>query len=259
VPLRDADGRLVKWYGTATDIEQQKVAIQSRESVLAVVSHDLRSPLATIVMAARLLLRIAPADERIRLAHTYAVKTLRATDMMERLIRDLLDLASVESGQLAISPRAVDANALLREARDAMEPHAQTCGVRLVVEEDAACEAVDGDPQRVLQVFSNLVGNALKFTPKGGTVRLQTRAAEGCVEFSVSDSGPGIPPQQLPLIFERFWRGRTDSTHGVGLGLSISKGIVSAHGGVITVESLPGQGATFRFTLPRARPVNGQT
>jgi signal transduction histidine kinase len=226
-------------------------AIAARENLMAIVSHDLRNPLTTILMTTELLLRKVPNDRRRR-DRKHAETISRSASRMDRLIRDLLDFATVEGGRLVIDPRAYAASELVKEAIDAHESLALEKSVQLVLRAPSEEAFVLCDRERLQQVFSNLLGNALKFTPRGGAITLSVGRRDGEVCFSVADTGPGIPRHELPHIFERFWQSRRTPRTGTGLGLSIAQGIVGLHGGRIWVESEVGMGSTFSFTCPIA-------
>jgi signal transduction histidine kinase/DNA-binding NarL/FixJ family response regulator len=230
-------------FGEAT------AATEARQHTLAVVAHDLRNPLTAIRMDAEMLsvtLRPNVGDfERQSLDRIMAI-----TRRMDGLIQDLLEVSRMERGTLALETFPRDPAFLLAEAAHALGPLASAHGLRLAVEAVQGLPAVLADGERVVQIISNLVGNAVKFTPEGGTVTLACAPAEGEVRFSVADTGPGIPPEQVPHIFGAFWQARHADRRGLGLGLSIARGLVEAHGGRIWVESEPGRGATFVFTLP---------
>lgn len=228
--------------------EAQRAAA-SRDEVLAIVSHDLKNPLASVAMSATLLQR-AP-DDRERVAR-YAETIRRSSARMDRLIRDLLDLSSIEAGRFAVERGPLGVRELLSEASALLHPLAVERSIDLEVEAPEDEVRLFGDRERILQVLSNLVGNALAFTPAGGRVGVRCLPARhGAAVFAVTDTGPGIPEADQPHVFGRFWKSRT-SRRGTGLGLSISKGIVEAHGGRIWLESAPGRGATFLFTIPLA-------
>ena len=228
--------------------EQARQATRAREEVLAVVSHDLRNPLHAVLLAATVLDEYSGAakwSERER-------KQLRAirssAQQMSALIRDLMEAAALESGQRALHLEAVEPARLLTDAVELHRGLAQQKGIALEPEAAPGLPAVQADRARLLQVLANLLGNAIKFTPGGGTVTLGAAPREGGVGFFVSDTGPGIAPEQLPHVFERYWRAERGDRQG--LGLAIARGIVEAHGGRIWVQSAPGQGTTFFFTLP---------
>ena len=176
----------------------------------------------------------------------------RAVRRMNRLIQDLLDVALIEAGQMNIERARQSAGELVLEAVDMQRPLASSSSLELRVEVDPAVAEVWGDRDRLLQVFENLIGNAIKFTMGGGRITVGTATREHEVVFWVADTGEGIAPENLPRIFDRFWQASRAGRSGAGLGLSITKGIVEAHGGRIWIESTAGSGSTFRFTIARA-------
>jgi PAS domain S-box-containing protein len=266
VPARGKDGTLRKWYGTATDIDDQKrneherqrlyqqaqQAVKSRDELLATVSHDLRNPLSTIAMGATLILSAPTDDAQSKLIHSHAEKIDRAAKRMEHLIRDLLDIASIESGHLSIHPRTTRLCELYAETLDAMQPAAHERKLQLSSDFPDEDTVVHCDRERVLQVLMNIVGNAIKFTGAGGAIGLRCEVRPHDVCLSVADTGPGINEHDLPRVFDRFWQAKETARAGVGLGLAICKGIINQHQGTIWVESVDGKGTTFYFTLPRA-------
>jgi signal transduction histidine kinase len=221
--------------------------IDAREEILRIVAHDLRSPLNTISMATSLLLDL-PASEEDRIKRLKIIK--RTGEGMERLIQDLLSVTAIEAGRLSIAPRKLNVEDLFQDASEMLEGVAREKSITLAVEGAADLPPVRGDPARVLQVFSNLVGNAVKFTPPGGVITLSAARAEGRVECAIADTGSGIPPEDLPRIFRKFWQSTRGDHRGVGLGLAIARGIVEAHGGKIGVRSEVGRGSVFSFSLP---------
>ena len=226
--------------------EAQRV-IDTREEILRIVAHDLRSPLNTISMATSLLLDI-PASEADRAKRLKIIK--RTGEQMDRLIQDLLSVTTIEAGRLSIATRKLRVQDLFRDASEMLEASAREKSITLTVDEAADLPPVRGDPGRVLQVVSNLVGNALKFTPPGGVIRISATSAEGKVQCAITDTGSGIPPEDLPRIFGKFWQSKRGDKRGVGLGLAIARGIVEAHGGSIGVRSEVGRGSVFSFSLP---------
>jgi signal transduction histidine kinase len=226
-------------------------AIRAREEILGVVSHDLRNPLSSIRMGADLLLDTGQErreDDRHWLEHIS-----RAAGQMERMIGDLLDYSQIDSGRFAVDPGDHDVAALLGEVEAAFAPLAVEKEIRLVCTAPNGFRSVRMDYGQILRVLSNLVGNAIKFTPAGGTITVSAEESESEVRFRVSDTGPGIPVDQLPHVFDRYWQARAGDRRGAGLGLAIARGIVEAHGGTIGVESEPGKGAVFTVTLPAER------
>ncbi|MGI8507968.1 MAG: ATP-binding response regulator [Gemmatimonadaceae bacterium] len=228
-------------------------ATRARDDILAVVSHDLRNPIHTIQLSASFLLEALadPAGAEPPLVQQLNV-IRRAALRGNALIQDLLDVTRIETGRLPIEPFGISAPALLTEIVTEMLP---LVGEKEIVLEsiwNGPAALVCADRQRVGQVFSNLVGNAIKFTPRGGRIVLGGELKGGMVEFSVTDSGSGVPVAHIPHLFDRFWQAKSTARQGAGLGLSIVKGIVEAHGGSVAVTSVVDEGSTFRFTLRRA-------
>ncbi len=227
-------------------------ATRARDDLVAIVSHDLRNPIHTIHMAASFLLEIAPANDRRVQARRQLEVVQRSATRANRLIQDLLDVAKIQAGGLAVDPVAGDIASLITEAVEAAAPLAAAAQIKVVPNILEAMPAVSSDRERMLQVFANLMGNAIKFTPKGGEIRVHTALEPGEVRITVADTGPGIPQENLDHVFDRYWQAKSTAKLGTGLGLSIAKGIVEAHGGRIWAESPPGSGAEFNFTLPLA-------
>ncbi len=222
-------------------------SVQARHDVLAIVSHDLRNPLSHIVASTAVLLEDSQVlSQRFK---RWIEGISRSADRMTHLIEDLLDLARIESGTLKLVSAPRDARELIDESVERQTATAGERHVRLVGDVDEEI-AVLCDEDRLLQILANLIGNALKFTPAGGQVEVRARRQGDQVRFEVEDSGQGIPAEELPHVFDRYWH--TEGHSGVGLGLSIVKRLVEAHGGQIMVESQLGKGTTFRFTLPAA-------
>jgi signal transduction histidine kinase len=227
-------------------------ATRARDDLVAIVSHDLRNPVHTIHMAASFLLEVAPANDRRTQARKQLEVIQRSATRANRLIQDLLDVAKIQAGGLAVDPVAVDVRSLVNEAMESATPLAGAAQIKVSCEAGGDLPQVASDRERVLQVFTNLIGNAIKFTPKGGEIRILAGLDTGEVRFTVADTGPGIPSEHLDHVFDRYWQAKSTAKLGTGLGLSIAKGIVEAHGGRIWVESPPGSGAQFNFTLPLA-------
>ncbi len=225
---------------------EARQATRGRDEVLAVVSHDMRNPLHTILLGTGAALEILPADSPVR-------KTLdsvrRAALRGERLIRDLLDVTRLESNRMQLEREPVRAGDLLNEAADSVAATAREQGITLTVSAKPG-DVVSVDRYRALQVIDNLLSNAIKFTGRGGAVSIGASAVDGDARFWVTDNGPGIPVEQQAFMFRRFWQSRRADRRGIGLGLTIAKGIVDAHGGRIWLESEPGKGTTFWFTFP---------
>jgi PAS domain S-box-containing protein len=223
-------------------------ATRARDEMLSVVAHDLRNPLNTIFMASSSMIEDIP-DATSSVGKTARI-VKRASERMNRLIQDLLDIRRTESGTLSIDAKNESVVAMMSEAMEMLKPLATTASLTLEVEVAESVSTVFADSARLLQVLSNLVGNAIKFTPRGGSITVRVEPLDDEVRFVVSDTGPGIPPDQLPHIFGRFWQANRKDRRGIGLGLAIAKGIVEVHGGRIWVESTLGAGSNFYFTIP---------
>jgi PAS domain S-box-containing protein len=217
------------------------------EQLLAVVAHDLRSPLTNISLAASAVMKILPPDDES--TRQLAIMQ-RSASSMDRLISDLLDVARIEAGTFEVRRARVLVSPLLQEVCEQFEAAAREREITLASDMARGVRAASGDRDRLVQVLSNLIANALKFTPPKGTVSVHAELSYGFVQISVQDTGPGVDPDSLPHIFERFWQADRTSSSGAGLGLQIAKGIVEAHGGRIWADSTPGQGTTFHFTVP---------
>lgn len=233
-------------------------SIRARERLMAVAAHDLRNSLSLASMTVSLLdggsesANGAPPVSRLA--------TLRkGLGRMQRLVDDLLDFSSIEAGGLSIVPGQQPVAMLVEETLEAFRDTAAQKGIHLSAHPPAMACIIEGDAFRLLQVLSNLVGNAMKFTPRGGTVTITIVNHDDDVGFSVSDTGCGIAPAELPHVFEAYWRTTRARSGGVGLGLSIAKGIVESHGGTMWVESRLGEGTTFFFKLPKKVPVNARS
>ncbi|RYZ35075.1 MAG: GAF domain-containing protein [Myxococcaceae bacterium] len=233
-------------------VGESRRAARAREDLLAVVSHDLKNPLGVVQLGAALLLRGTAGKPGGEAVAKQANRINDAAERMSRLISDLLDWGRLEAGHLPLELGENSAMALATEALEAIRPLAEAKGLHLEADLPPEALRVKCDRSRVLQVMGNLLGNAVKFTPPGGTlaVRAATRGAE--VSFDVRDTGNGIAPDALPHIFDRYWQARDAASRGTGLGLAIAKGLVEAHGGSIRAESTLGTGSIFTFTLPVA-------
>ncbi|PRQ06025.1 sensor histidine kinase [Enhygromyxa salina] len=241
--VRDISGR-DRMESAIQDSRVARRAIAARDEVLGIVAHDLRNPLNIVLLHSEILRRRgAKAPKSLD-----AIR--RAALRMNRLIGDMLDITALEAGSLAIVRGAVSVQGLLDEAVDteyAAAARAQLC-IRVEVTEQLPDLYADRD--RLLQVFDNLIGNAIKFTPPGGEVVVGAQPQLGVVQFCVSDTGAGIPQDKLTRVFDRFWQAKKTDQRGAGLGLPIVKGIIEAHGGTIWVCSEPGEGTSFYFTVP---------
>jgi PAS domain S-box-containing protein len=223
---------------------EAKAAVAARDDMIQVVSHDLRNPLQSISTAAVLLQRDGPPDRRHRSLETISL----ATSQMKRLLQDLLDISQMDAGRFSIAHDRVDGGALIREAHTLFVSVAEEKRIRLECRAPSAV-SIKADQGRIMQVLSNLIGNALKFVPAGGTITIGAVRQGERVRFSVADTGIGLSPEDQGRVFDRFWRGDRRKERGAGLGLALAKGIIEAHGGEIGVESVPGEGCTFYFLL----------
>lgn len=253
------DGREIRGAVlTITDIteireteEALRRAIHARDEVVSIVSHDLKNPLGVVAGAADLLLDL-PLDEKERDKQARIIR--RSADRMGRLVSDLLDVARMEAGALVVRQTAEGVGPLLEEVYASFLPQARDLGISLELEVDPELPPARLDPDRIHQALSNLMVNALKFTPEGGRVVLSGRPDEGrkAVALSVADTGPGVDEEEAERIFDRFWQASRDDRTGSGLGLAIVKGIVEAHGGRVEVHSERGEGAVFTLFVPAA-------
>jgi signal transduction histidine kinase len=256
-------GRLGLAAERARLLAAAELAARERERLLAVVAHDLRNPLGAVGMYAEMLRSMQPDDA----ADTYARRALATIHSsvvgMQRLVEDLLDAASLRDGGLRIHRVPSVVGVPFDVAERMLHPLAAAAGITLAVEPAPGASARVGafDAERVVQLLSNLAGNAIKFTPVGGRVTMRYRADEHGVTASVIDTGPGVAPEDLPHLFVAYWRGDRraqragDERRGAGLGLWIARAIVEAHGGELRVESRVGEGTAFHFTLPFAEAV----
>jgi signal transduction histidine kinase/FixJ family two-component response regulator len=220
-------------------------AIRARDDVVAIVSHDLRNPLSVIGLTMRLM-----REESGHAPLDMIARCERAQAQMTRLLDDLLDMTRLDQGTMRLEMKRFELGGLMNELVESQRPLAAARGQRLEVIADADV-AIDVDRDRLQQVMANLIGNAIKYTPRGGAIDVRAHHAGMRVTVAISDTGPGIDPANLPHVFERFYQAKT-TKEGVGLGLAIAKGIVEAHGGSIAATSVPGRGTTFWFELPVA-------
>lgn len=274
-PVRDEQGDIFRIAGIAEDITAQKLAerereellereraahaeteaaLQLRDRVVRIVSHDLKNPLHTIGMAAELLEMPLTDEQRGKQLEIIQRTVARAN----RMVNDLLDAARLQSGRaISIARTPLEVQPLLAEAIEAFRFQAERKNQELSLDVPDAIPPVLGDRDRLDQALSNLLGNAVKFTPEGGRIRLTAAVHADGVSISVSDTGPGIPAELMAHLFEPFAQARETASFGTGLGLSITRGIVEAHGGAMSVESEPGLGTTFTFTIPTRDASDG--
>jgi len=232
--------------------ETARNAIQARDDVLAVVSHDLGNPLAAIRIGAGLLLRTLAPKEGGTGGWQHVEQIRHSVSQMERLINDLLDVKRIEAGHLSLEWERVSPAGMIADIIDRFEPIAAEKGILLSSAAPPSVASVRADRHRIVQVFSNLIGNAIKFTPAGGRIDLRAEQQGDEVIFAVADTGPGIATEDVAHVFDRFWQAHRRQREGIGLGLAIAHGIIQAHGGRIWVETMPGRGTTFFVALEKA-------
>ena len=225
-------------------------ALSARDTFLGIVSHDLRNLLQGIVGFAAVIAKSAPQPGETEQIVQSAKRIQRAGVRMNRLVGDLVDVACIEAGALAVRREVGDPTVVVVEAIETFQAQASASGVTLVAELVPPVPNAAFDAARIIQVLTNLLSNALKFTPANGNVVVRVERADEEVRFAVSDTGPGIPDDKLEAIFDRFLQIHEDDRRGVGLGLYISKCIVQGHGGRIWAQSGAGLGTTLCFTLP---------
>jgi PAS domain S-box-containing protein len=239
------------------EVDRERELNRLKADLVNAVSHELRTPLTSLMGYAEFLEDevggpLAPEQ------HEFVAQIQEGTRRLQRLVDDLLDFARLEAGTFSLSLREADLAQKVRETIESLRPQAQVKGVVLEADSPDGATMVRMDPGRIGQVLLNLVGNAIKFTPEGGRVTVRILAAPRRVRVEVADTGIGIAPEHLERLFEKFYQvngGITREQGGTGLGLSIAKALVEAHGGTIDVESTPGVGSTFWFTLPADGPV----
>ncbi|HET7705052.1 MAG TPA: PAS domain S-box protein [Thermoanaerobaculia bacterium] len=232
--------------------KKAEAAVRVRDETLGIVSHDLRNPLTKIALSADLLLD-ARADEQRELISTIQTSARQ----MERLIQDLLDVARLESGRFAVDRHMIDPVPLVTQACDSNRPIAERKSQRIHCHIEGTLPEICADRDRLMQVFGNLIGNAMKFAPERGSITVEAKAVAGGVQFRVSDTGPGVPEADLNELFRPYYQAKKTAHMGAGLGLAIVRGIVEAHGGVVSAANAPGGGAVFTFMIPSgSAPVN---
>lgn len=244
----DVAGRTGLALGNALLFHDAQQATRARDEVLSVVAHDLRNPLGVVINGVELINEIGASDRQAQVIE----RVLRSAKGMNRLIGDLLEVSRLERGALGLELAEHAVGRLVSDAASMLQPLAEAQSIEFQLRLEQEEMSIRADSVRLQQVFSNLVGNAVKFTPRRGRIVVESVLSGQHVRFGVIDSGPGIPPDQLPHIFSQFWQGNRADQRGLGLGLAIAKGLVEAHQGRIWVESQPGSGAQFYFTIPRA-------
>jgi light-regulated signal transduction histidine kinase (bacteriophytochrome) len=240
-------------HDLARQVQREHAAVRARDELVAVVSHDLRSPLTILLMQCGMMRKLVPVDDaKASRRLTTAIETIQnASSRMNTLLEDLIDISRIEAGRYRVVLQPLEVEATLDQLGMMWHPLAAAKGVNLTWR-SAPGLRIQADPERLFQVFSNLLGNALKFTDLGGAIEVIAQVADDEVLFRVCDNGAGIDAAQLPYIFERYWTSREGNPSGSGLGLYISHGIIHAHGGTLWAESVAGQGSVFSFRIAAA-------
>jgi signal transduction histidine kinase len=251
--------RLARQHAAAGKVaDDARRAAAARQEMLAIVSHDLRGPLGTILMGSDLLDMTLGEPNKLADTRRHAAVIRLAADRMKHLVDQILDAAQIDAGTLRLSFERCDVGSLLQASIDLFSGGAAQAKVSLRAEPPVPPIVVRADKERVLQILANLIGNGLKFTPAGGAIVLRARTVGDVVHFQVEDTGAGIPDDQLAHLFDRFWQAEPSTprrSSGVGLGLYICKNLVAAHRGRIWVDSGPGRGSCFHFTLPQGADI----
>jgi signal transduction histidine kinase len=228
-------------------------ALKARDEMMAIVSHDLRNPLAAIMLQVKLMQKSLEIKGEIPDLKDKLIRIGNSCNRMNRLIQDILDVTSIEGGKFKLNCQHFSVASLLLDMMNSFQEIAESNGVELIQNVHNEEHVAFGDRERTGQILMNLISNSLKFTPRGGKIIVNTDEKKGDTYFSVQDTGTGISDEALPHIFNRFWQGhKVSGSLGIGLGLSIVKGIVDAHNGKIWVESAPAQGTKFTFVLPKS-------
>lgn len=244
-------GALITQWRKAED--NLRRALADRDDFLAIVSHDLKNPISTILLNAQILSITLDKNEMPRNLRRQVEIFMRAGNQMKNLVENLLDTAKVESGTFFLELQLVNAKTMIDESFEMFKQQAAEKRIKLISQIEGSDYQIYCDHYRTLQVLSNIVGNALKFSPTDGTICVYVDEIDRVAHFCIEDSGPGIPENELPHIFDRYWQGKRVGKSSVGLGLAIAKGIIDAHGGRIWVDNRKsGSGARFHFTLPLA-------
>jgi signal transduction histidine kinase len=231
---------------------QTEAARRARESMMAIVSHDLRSPLSAVLLGIGYIRRAAGEGRSLKGMSGALDAVHRAADSMRRLVEDLLDAAKIESGRFSIEPARQPLLPILQDAVDVGALAADAKRMRVTLEVAAGEHALHCDRQRLTQVLANLIGNAVKFSPEGAQVEVRLADEGEWLRIDVRDWGPGIAREHLPHVFTRYWQASDTAQMGTGLGLFIAKNIVESHGGRIAVDSEPGRGSVFSVFLRKA-------
>jgi len=255
-PVSSDEGQLLGVTVLLQDITRLRRFDELKDDLVATVAHEFRTPLTSLRMAIHLLAEqtVGPLDEK-QLDLVGAAR--EECDRLQGIVDDLLDLARIRSGRLELHPREISTELMLEQARQATRDRAEQRHVPVDLEVDPGAEVVMADPDRIDLALSNLLANAIRHGPPGRPVRLRALRADGGVRIEVRDDGPGIAPEHQPRLFEKFYRVPGSAPGGAGLGLSIVRDVVEAHGGRVGVESTPGAGAVFWIELPHQQAAVG--
>ncbi|MFN3309766.1 MAG: sensor histidine kinase, partial [Anaerolineales bacterium] len=233
------------------NLTRQRYLETVRRDFISNISHELRTPLASLKALTETLQEGALDDPPA--AHKFLMQIEKEVDSLSHMVSELLELSRIESGQVPLRLKPFSPHEILQKAVDRLGIQAERAGLKVVVDCDPNIPQVLADPSRLEQVVGNLFHNAIKFTPAGGQITLSAKPQNGNILFCVADSGIGIPAEDLPRIFERFYKtDRARASGGTGLGLAIAKHVVEAHGGYIWAESIESQGSKFFFVIPQA-------
>ena len=235
----------------ARQVRREQEAVRTRDDLVAVVSHDLRNPMTVISMLCGMMQKSFSSDgpHTSRRISTAIDTMQQAAGRMSTLLDDLLDTSKIDAGRYTIAPKTLSVSQIFEETQALLAPLALNKNISIAFESEPDL-TIHADPERLFQVLSNLVGNAIKFTPRLGNVGVHAALGSNEIVFTVKDNGEGIPAEQLPHVFERYWTLKEGNPNGTGLGLYITQGIVEAHGGRIEASSEVGKGTEFRFTMP---------
>jgi signal transduction histidine kinase len=244
------------WIHTVRDVTAQAELLRLKEDFLLQVAHELRTPIASLSASLDLLHQDAltmPRDEFSTMVNTLRRSALR----LEHLVENLLDAGSIEAGTFQVRTIPTSVRHALQEALVFVQPIMEGKAQRLVTRIEPGGDRILADPRRTAQVLANLLANASKYSPDSTTMTVSARGADGYVRVTVRDEGPGIPLDEQPRLFQRFYRSRLvrEAAGGLGLGLTICRAIVQAQGGDIGIESAPGEGTSVHFTIPKAREL----
>lgn len=256
-PIKDSQGNLLGAVVTVTDVTRLHELLEQRDDILRAVSHDLRTPLTVIQGQAQLLERSLKRARGLEREVSSASAIVESAQRMNSLIEDLVDAIRMQAGGLTMNRQPVEMRSYVLHLLERLSGVFETQRIKVEIPPDLP--RVSADPDRLERILINLLSNALKYSWPGTDVTLAGQSSDAEVTISVSDHGPGIPPEDLRRLFRRFFRARAErAPHGLGLGLYITRQLVEAHGGRIWAESAVGQGSTFYFTLPVAEPTHGQ-